>query len=50
MGDERRHRAGPDIRREFKRLSGGLSYFEYTNLYGKRAADKLQAKASANVR
>ena len=50
MPNQNRHRAGPDVRREFKRLSGGLSFYEYKEKNGERAAQKLQAVASANVR
>jgi len=50
MPNQSRHRASPDIRREFKRLSGGLSFYDYKEKHGERAARSLQAQASANVR
>ena len=50
MPSQRRCRPAPDIRREFKRLSNGLSFGEYRQKHGEQAARSLQAKASANVR
>ena len=50
MPNQNRHRPSPDVRREFKRLSGGLNFGDYRDSHGECKARALQAQASANVR
>ena len=50
MPNKARRRTAPDIRIEYKRLSGGKTYHEVKEREGRAAADAIHRRAEANVR